>query len=77
MPSSVIKGFAYDPEGRVLTITFVSGRVYAYQGVPADVAQGLRLAFAKGEYFNKAIRDQFTAVPIADSGPEPSQRPLL
>ncbi|HWW24580.1 MAG TPA: KTSC domain-containing protein [Caulobacter sp.] len=65
MPSSVIKAFSYDDEGQVLTITFVSGRVYAYQGVPADVAQGLRLAFAKGEYFNKAIRVRFAATPVA------------
>jgi hypothetical protein len=51
MPSAVIRRFAYDPARQVLTITFVSGRAYAYQGVPAGVAEGLRLAFAKGEYF--------------------------
>lgn len=49
MPSSVIRAFAYDEARQVLTITFVSGCAYAYQGVPVDVAQGLRLAFAKGE----------------------------
>lgn len=64
MPSAVIRRFAYDPASQVLTITFVSGRAYAYQGVPADVAEGLRLAFAEGEYFNKAIRDRFDAVPV-------------
>ena len=62
MPSSVIRSFAYDRGGQVLTITFVSGRAYAYLGVPGDIAEGLRLAFAKGEYFNKAIRDRFEAV---------------
>lgn len=65
MPSSVIRGYAYDAAGQVLTITFVSGRVYAYQDVPAEVAEGLRLAFAKGEYFNKAIRDRFAAAPVS------------
>lgn len=65
MPSSVIKRFAYDGDQRILTITFISGRAYAYQGVPAEVAEGLKLAFAKGEYFNKAIRDRFTAEPLA------------
>ena len=77
MPSSVIKGFVYDPEGQVLTITFVSGRAYAYQDVPADIAQGLRLAFAKGEYFNKAIRDRFEAAPGAGPGVAPGQGKLL
>jgi hypothetical protein len=76
MPSSVIKAWGYDPQGQVLTITFVSGRAYAYRGVPADVAEGMRLAFAKGEYFNKAIRDRFVGQPVAD-GTGPPQRPLL
>jgi len=76
MPSAVIRRFAYDPASQVLTITFVSGRAYAYQGVPADVAEGLRLAFAKGEYFNKAIRDRFDAVPAA-LGTEAAQRSLF
>lgn len=70
MPSSVIKAFVYDEASRRLTITFVSGRAYAYQGVPADVAQGLRLAFAKGEYFNQSIRDRYVATPVGP-GPEP------
>lgn len=64
MPSAVIKAFVYDPQARVLSITFTSGRAYAYQDVPADVAEGLRLAFAKGEYFNKAIRERYHAAPI-------------
>jgi hypothetical protein len=77
MPSSVIKGFVYDPEGQVLTLTFVSGRAYAYQDVPADIAQGLRLAFAKGEYFNTAIRDRFEAVRVAGAGGGPAPRKHL
>ncbi len=77
MPSTVIKAFAYDPEGQVLTLTFVSGRVYAYQDVPADIAEGLRLAFAKGEYFNTAIRDRFTGVPVTGPAAEPDQRTLF
>lgn len=76
MPSLVIKRFAYDPQGQVLTVTFVSGRVYGYQDVPADVAEGMRLAFAKGEYFNKAIHDHFIAVAVAGAEP-PDQPPLL
>jgi hypothetical protein len=76
VPSSVIKAFGYDAAGQTLTITFVSGRAYAYQGVPAETAEGLRLAFAKGEYFNKMIRDRFVALPV-DPGTDPVQQPLL
>jgi hypothetical protein len=72
----VIKAFVYDGAGQTLTITFVSGRAYAYQGVPAEVAEGLRLAFAKGEYFNKAIRDRYVAFP-AEAGTHPAQQSLL
>lgn len=42
MPSSVNKRHAYDAAARRLTVTFVSGRVYAYRDVPRDVAEGLR-----------------------------------
>lgn len=76
MPSSVIKAWRYDAQSRDLTITFVGGRAYAYQGVPADIAQGLRLAFAKGEYFNKAIRDRYPAVPVL-AGTRIEQRSLF
>lgn len=76
MPSSVIKAWSYDADSRDLTVTFVGGRAYGYQGVPADIAQGLRLAFAKGEYFNKAIRDRYPAVPML-SGTKSEQRSLL
>lgn len=59
MPSSVIRGFEYDPVAHRLAVTFVSGRRYAYLGVPEEVASGFRKAFSKGEYFNTAIRDHF------------------
>ncbi|AVQ01941.1 KTSC domain-containing protein [Caulobacter segnis] len=67
----MIKAFAYDAANQVLTITFVSGRAYAYSAVPADVAEGLRLALAKGEYFNKAIRDRFDAEAVAGTPGQP------
>ena len=76
MPSSVIKAWRYDAASRDLTITFVSGRAYAYQGVPADIAQGLRLSFAKGEFFNSAIRDRYPAVTVL-LGTKAKQRSLL
>ena len=59
MPSSVIRGFAYDPAEQRLDITFVTGRRYAYHDVPPEVAEEMRRAFSKGEYFNAAIRDAY------------------
>jgi hypothetical protein len=59
MPSSVIRGFDYDPAAHRLSVTFVSGKRYAYLGVPEDIAHDFRKAFSKGEYFNEAIRDHY------------------
>jgi len=59
MPSTVIRGFAYAPESRTLTVTFVTGRRYAYLEVPEEVALAFRGAFAKGRFFNARIRDRY------------------
>jgi len=59
MPSSVIRAFDYDPQAQTLKVTFVTGRCYAYLDVPEKVADALRAASSKGEYFNRAIRDHF------------------
>ena len=59
MPSTVIRTFAYDPETRTLQVTFVSGRRYRYHEVPAETYAAMKAAFAKGEFFNKAIRARF------------------
>lgn len=59
MPSSVIREFSYDPAERRLDILFVSGRLYSYHQVPEDVAQAMRGASSKGEYFNAHICDRY------------------
>jgi hypothetical protein len=63
MPSQVIRHFSYDPDARQLRVTFVSGRRYCYDEVPADVAREMGLAFSKGQFFNRRIRDVFRASP--------------
>lgn len=59
MPSTVIRGFRYQPLSQALDITFVSGRRYRYLGVPPELHDAMRAAFSKGEFFNQHIRDQF------------------
>jgi hypothetical protein len=59
MPSTVIRRFVYDQSEGELWIEFTTGRRYVYSGVPEDVAQTFRSAFAKGVYFNTRIRDRF------------------
>jgi len=59
MPSSVIRDFSYDETAARLDVEFVSGRHYAYFGVPAVMAERMRRAMSKGQFFNHRIRDRF------------------
>ena len=59
MPSTVIRWFTYHPAEQRLEVLFTTGRRYNYLGVPADVAQAMRDAHSKGEFFNAHIRDKF------------------
>jgi hypothetical protein len=59
MPSSVIKGFAYDPAESRLDVDFVSGRRYSYHEVPERIAERMRRAISKGSFFNHQIRDRY------------------
>lgn len=65
MPSTVIRSFSYDPAARRLDVTFVSGKRYAYEEVPPDVAEAMKLSFSKGGFFNRHIRDRFEAHKLA------------
>ena len=59
MPSSVIRNYQYQPDKRILEITFVSGRRYRYRDVPATLYSRMQASFSKGEFFNRHIRDHF------------------
>jgi len=59
MPSSVIRGFSYDPEREELEILFTTGRRYVYHAVPPEAADAFRAAFSKGRHFNVHIRDAY------------------
>jgi hypothetical protein len=68
MPSTAIRQAAYDPQARVLTLTFVTGRRYRYLAVPPAVAEGFAAARSKGGYFNTRIRDRFEFEELARAG---------
>jgi hypothetical protein len=65
MPSSVVRTFAYDPSQARLDILFTTGRRYSYHGVPAETFEAMKLAFSKGEFFNRHIRDRFPFTRLA------------
>lgn len=57
--SSAIVDVSYEPRRKRLLVTFVTGRSYAYEGVPKSVYEAFRKAPSKGSFFNKAIRDAY------------------
>ena len=59
MPSSVIAKIDYEAEHARLTVTFMTGRVYQYLMVPADVVTAFKAAASKGNFFNSRIRDHY------------------
>jgi len=56
MPSSVISSYTYDEEQRILTITFLSGKIYAYKNVPKQVYVNMRGYTSKGRFLNLFIK---------------------
>ena len=65
MPSIAIADIEYDQERERLTVTFVTGGIYEYVDVPAEVAASFQSAFSKGTFFNGYIRDRYDFREIA------------
>ena len=59
LASSNLAAYDYDPDSRLLTIRFTSGRTYSHRDVPADIAEGLGSATSPGKYFNGEIKGIF------------------
>lgn len=57
--SSAIRAIRHDREKSELLVTFVTGRSFAYAGVPAALYEAFLAAPSKGRFFNEAIRDRF------------------
>ena len=70
MPSTVIRDIDYDPGTCQLTVIFVSGKEYVYDGVPEDLFNLFRNARAKGEFFNAAVRDRYSFREVTPARPK-------
>ena len=57
--SAALETVAYDPETRLLTLTFHSGGVYEYVNVAQTVWEELLRAESKGQFFHDSIRDHY------------------
>jgi hypothetical protein len=54
--SSTIASIGYDAATRTLEVSFHSGSVYRYSGVPASVHSGLMSAASHGSYFDSFVK---------------------
>lgn len=59
MPSTAIRDIDYDGSSHRLTVTFVSGRRYIYDGVAQRVYDAFSHADSRGGFFNREIRDRY------------------
>jgi hypothetical protein len=56
----------YDVSTSTLTVSFVSGQVYVYKGVPETVYKDLAASRVKGRYLRFFIKDKYPFEKIAD-----------
>ena len=59
LSSSNIAGGAYDPDARVLTLTFLGGGTYHYSNVDPDTVEALKSAPSAGKFWN-AQKNRFS-----------------
>jgi len=59
--SSVLVAVGYGDASRTLEVTFRSGRIYEYFGVPPAMFEELMRAASAGKYFNAEIKPRFSA----------------
>ena len=55
--SSTISEINYD--GKLLTVSFMNGREYVYEGVPASIYEAFTQAESKGKYFHENINYRY------------------
>jgi hypothetical protein len=64
MPSSVIRSYHYDSNRQRLRITYLSGAIYEYEGVPPEVYQAMKAHQSKGTFLNREIKGHYPFVKV-------------
>jgi hypothetical protein len=62
--SSAMTYVHYDEDTAELDVTFSSGKIYRYVGVPLAIYVGLLEAESKGTFFNEHIKEVFSFVEV-------------
>jgi len=59
MPSTVIQSYHYHQAEQRLRITYRSGAIYDYLGVPAEVYAAMKARQSKGNFLNTEIKGRY------------------
>jgi hypothetical protein len=59
MPSAVIRSYLYYPEDQRLRVAYVSGAVYDYFDVPAEVYAAMKTFQSKDAFLNRQIKGRY------------------
>ncbi len=59
LQSSALTGASYDDERQQLTISFVGGRTYVFEGVEQQIYDELRDDPSPGNYYNTQIKGKY------------------
>ena len=59
MPSSVVAKTNYEPGTLILRVVYISGDIYEYENVPAEVYDAMRSSFSKGTFLNTEIKGKY------------------
>lgn len=59
MPSTVVAKMEYDANLQVLVVTYTSGKVYVYKGVPPEVYEEMKKSGSKGRFLNYLIKGKY------------------
>ena len=54
-----VEGYGYNSSQKELWVAFKNNRVYRYDKVPHEIANGLHGAPSKGKYLNQHIKGKF------------------
>lgn len=71
--STAVRSIGYDPAQERLEIEFRSGKIYAYEGVPASVHEWLLRIKGKGAFIQRVLVPSYTAYEVL---PEERRAPL-
>ena len=80
--SGAIRSIGYDAGSQTLEIEFKTGRIYQYEGVPAETHAWLVRIDNKGGFLNRMVIDRFptrevTPAPVSTLGLEAALRASL